>query len=1009
LTEAAWSCYLFRVGEYWELAISTNLRDYQTRHLEALINSDRIKKWLSSAAQTGKVRYRGLKEDSDKLKSSRMYVVPSNDVSQVLILGADSISAENRAFLKSYSVSLPTYLPMVLRSQFQPSAREGYGGLSLDLQSDLNQILELISEMVDYDHAMLAIRSGHVLEIEAVRELDRRWLGHQFSIDDEELVAESVSSKKAINSGDTQPFLNPVQIDPVRDVYWLLAPLVLGQRVIGLLVFGRKDPFVEEDINLAEAIGSHVAPSIEKSIVNEESANYLQRFALLNDLSQLASSGFDIFEVVKRVENMLTRAFNSDTSTVWLIDQENVGYLEHPEGNPELAFIRRIGMDSAIEGEVIENGKVMRIVNIEKRSKYITHNYNIASKLVVPMRFRGQIIGAISLESKKPDTFSEQDESLLSVVGSQVASIVENLRLNIETHERASNLQLINEIVRDILGLTLISDICVRAARSMAEKFNLDMVLVMILNDSLDEFVAEGVAGRAIEDIPRRFHFASNLGIPAKVLDSGESILLKDASTTSGYFPIPGWEPGSGVWVPLRDGEKVFGVINVEYKQKDRANENDLIVIEAIAGPLSSVIMNSRQYEQLQATIGQLRAVRETALDISTDLDLEFLLKRVVNRVRVLVGARGAELGLIEENKNQVRVLVSENPWHDYTGYIFPFMEGVAGRVAALGEPITVADFNSWSGKSTETDEAPFTTVAGVPLSVSGEVIGTLAVQDDRPSRAFTQEDILTLELLAPQLAIFIRNARLYQELEERMEAQRLTEERLVRSAKLAAVGEMAAAVAHELNNPLTTVTGFTELILETLEQDSPEYEDLSLVLKEAVRSRDVVRRLLDFSRQSEILQVETDINEIISMVLALVHHLMHTSGIEVRVELWDEIPLIRADPNQMQQVLLNIIHNAIHSMPKGGELVIQSMVEERESEERIGIRVKDTGIGISKENLDKIFEPFFTTKPSGEGTGLGLSVSYSIVSEHGGYIEVESDEGAGSVFTVWLPVQDQV
>jgi signal transduction histidine kinase len=461
------------------------------------------------------------------------------------------------------------------------------------------------------------------------------------------------------------------------------------------------------------------------------------------------------------------------------------------------------------------------------------------------------------------------------------------------------------------------------------------------------------------------------------------------------------------VWVPLRDGEKVFGVINVEFKQKDKVNETDMIVIEAIAGPLSSVIMNARQYEQLQGTIGQLRAVRDTALDISTDLDLEFLLKRVVNRVRVLVGARGAELGLIEENKDQVRVLVSENPWLDYTGYTFPFMEGIAGRVAALGEPITVADFNSWSGKSVDTDEAPFTTVAGVPLSVSGEVIGTLSVQDDRPSRAFTQEDILTLELLAPQLAIFIRNARLYQELEERMAAQRLTEERLVRSAKMAAVGEMAAAVAHELNNPLTTVTGFTELILETLDQESPEHEDLSLVLKEALRSRDVVRRLLDFSRQSEILQVDTDINEIISMVLALVHHLMHTSGIEVRVELWDEIPLIRADPNQMQQVLLNIIHNAIHSMPKGGELVIQSMVEDREGEKWIGIKVKDSGLGISEENLEMIFEPFFTTKPSGEGTGLGLSVSYSIVSEHGGYIEVESEEGEGSDFTVWLPIQE--
>jgi signal transduction histidine kinase len=325
-----------------------------------------------------------------------------------------------------------------------------------------------------------------------------------------------------------------------------------------------------------------------------------------------------------------------------------------------------------------------------------------------------------------------------------------------------------------------------------------------------------------------------------------------------------------------------------------------------------------------------------------------------------------------------------------------------------MGEPIAVADFNAWSGKSEDTDAAPFTTVAGVPLSFSGEVIGTLTVQDDRATRAFTQDDILTLELLAPQIAIFIRNARLYQELEERMEAQRLAEERLVRSAKLAAVGEMAAAVAHELNNPLTTVTGFAELILETLEEDTPEYEDMVLVLREAQRSRDVVRRLLDFSRQSEILRVDTDLNEVIGIVLALVHHQTQTSGIEVRVELWDEIPLIRADRNQMQQVLLNIIYNAIHSMPKGGELVIQSMVEWNDDEEWIGIKVTDTGLGISEENLEKIFEPFFTTKPSGEGTGLGLSVSYSIVSEHGGYIEVESTEGRGSIFTIWLPTEIQ-
>jgi signal transduction histidine kinase len=281
-----------------------------------------------------------------------------------------------------------------------------------------------------------------------------------------------------------------------------------------------------------------------------------------------------------------------------------------------------------------------------------------------------------------------------------------------------------------------------------------------------------------------------------------------------------------------------------------------------------------------------------------------------------------------------------------------------------------------------------------------------LTVQDDRPSRAFGPEDIKTLELLAPQISIFIRNARLYQELEEGIEAQRLAEERLIRSARLAAIGEMAAAIAHELNNPLTTVTGFTELILESMSEDSPEFEDLTLVLKEAQRSRSVVRRLLDFSRQGEIMQVESDVNEVISMALALIHHIAQTSGIEIRVEMWDDLPLISIDRNQIQQVFLNLIHNAIQAMPDGGELLLQTLLENQEDVDWVAVIVKDTGVGISKKDLDKVFEPFFTTKPSGEGTGLGLSVSYSIVSGHGGHIDVESKKGKGSTFTVWLPVK---
>jgi two-component system NtrC family sensor kinase len=237
------------------------------------------------------------------------------------------------------------------------------------------------------------------------------------------------------------------------------------------------------------------------------------------------------------------------------------------------------------------------------------------------------------------------------------------------------------------------------------------------------------------------------------------------------------------------------------------------------------------------------------------------------------------------------------------------------------------------------------------------------------------------------------------------MEAQRLAEARLIRSARLAAVGEMAAGVAHELNNPLTTVTGFAELVLDELPNDFSQREDMEMILKEARRARGVVRRLLDFSRQGEFLKTKSNVNEIVSDVLALVHHLARTSGVKVRMELWDELPEIYLDRGQIQQVFLNVIHNAIQAMPNGGDLIIQSAHEDRDGKQWVKVMVQDSGKGIPADDLPRIFEPFYTTKPSGAGTGLGLSISYGIVSDHGGFMDVQSEPGKGAEFLIWLPV----
>jgi two-component system, NtrC family, sensor kinase len=339
-----------------------------------------------------------------------------------------------------------------------------------------------------------------------------------------------------------------------------------------------------------------------------------------------------------------------------------------------------------------------------------------------------------------------------------------------------------------------------------------------------------------------------------RVAMTGQSLLVCDVTLDPFYFPLPDWDAGSEMCVALKDGDTILGVIDVESQKTNAFTQNDLLLLESLAGILAGVISSAGQYQKLQATVNQLQTARL--------------------------------------------------------------------------------------------------------------------------------------------------------ELQERIAAQRMAESRLVQAAKLAAVGEMAAGIAHELNNPLTTVSGFTELVLEGIPADQPAHADLELVLREAQRARGVVRRLLDFARQTDSVRTRCDITEIVGDILALTNHLLRTSGILIHADLKKNLPWVAVDRNQIKQVILNLVHNAMHAMPAGGNLYLSTELRRRDDREWVVILVKDSGIGIAPENVDHLFEPFFTTRSKEGGTGLGLSVSYGIVVDHGGEIDVESQVGEGSIFTVWLPTE---
>ena len=248
--------------------------------------------------------------------------------------------------------------------------------------------------------------------------------------------------------------------------------------------------------------------------------------------------------------------------------------------------------------------------------------------------------------------------------------------------------------------------------------------------------------------------------------------------------------------------------------------------------------------------------------------------------------------------------------------------------------------------------------------------------------------------------------AALTQNLEERVRERTReleeTQEQLIQSEKITSLGKMAAGIAHEINNPLTSILLNSHLLAENVTSDGEASDNLNLILEETVRCSKIVKGLLDFSRQATAEKVPTDINQLIEDTLMLVKSHVLASRTDILRGLQDGLPAVHVDPGKIKQVFTNLIINAIEAMPDGGTLSLASRTSDDGTS--VEIEFSDTGCGIPEEIVKRIFDPFFSTK-KGKGTGLGLSVSYGIVKHHGGDITVRSSVGAGTSVTVILPV----
>lgn len=279
-------------------------------------------------------------------------------------------------------------------------------------------------------------------------------------------------------------------------------------------------------------------------------------------------------------------------------------------------------------------------------------------------------------------------------------------------------------------------------------------------------------------------------------------------------------------------------------------------------------------------------------------------------------------------------------------------------------------------------------------------VIGGLVVGSRSP-RDFSPADVNLLIAVGSQISSAIERTLLYDQTRQAYDDLRRTQEQLLHSEKMAAVGQLISGVAHELNNPLTAILGYSQLLTSSAQVGPQGLEYSEKLYKQAQRTHRIVQNLLSFARQHKPERIPVRINQVLEDTLALRDYDLRMSNIKLHLDLAEDLPLAAADPHQLQQVFLNLVNNAVDAILEAsatGELWVRTAKEA----DKFVIEFVDSGPGV--KDPSKVFDPFYTTKPVGKGTGLGLSICYGIITEHGGQIRVSNLPPRGACFSIELP-----
>ncbi|MGE5264979.1 MAG: GAF domain-containing protein [Acidobacteriota bacterium] len=812
-------------------------------------------------------------------------------------------------------------------------------------------------------------------------------------------------------------------------------PIKKDERVLGVfnVSFDRLHEFTPNEVRALLAFADQAAIAIENARLYREAKTNLEDLARLYAVSAQLAARADPETIPNRVIEGIAQALHAPIATIALVN-ESTGNLEYaatigvPEEAKSVPFRREgLGWTTLRSGEPRFIEDVKDASNISPMSRA----WGYRAVACLPIQHGGTAMGLIYVNYSEPHTFTTTEKNILAVFANQTAIALENARLFEEARRQLHELSTFHALAVTVSTTTQLDLIIEQVCSVMGSELYPDNFGFMFVDEAARALYTHssyrGLPGTLRVVIP------IGQGITGMVAETGESILCKETGADPRFIGRDPRVMRSELCVPLKAGERIIGVINVESLRPNAFSDRDLRFLSTLASQIGTVIENARLFDDMQRRVRELTVLNQVAVEGARSQDVDALLSRVTEIVTDSLYHEDFGFLLLDDSVNALRVHPSyRGALPEMRSTVVVLGNGVSGWAAEQGEPVYVPD--------TQADPRYISANPGMrselcaPLKAGDRVIGIVNAESAQPN-AFGEQDLRFLTTLAGQVAIAIQNVRLFEDVqhwaeelerrvEERTDALGQANQRLLEADRVKS--QFLANMSHELRTPMNAVIGYTELLLEgTYGPLTTQQQDrLQKVVRNAKSLLQLINDILDISKieagRLTLNLSPANLGDVITASLQTVEPLAREKHLHLDVEVDRNLPRVVLDETRIKQVLDNLLANAVKFTEHGNVAIRALCWQEGDRRSPITwpgappsgawalVGVSDTGIGIAREDLSKIFEAFrqadnSTTRRYG-GTGLGLAIARELVEMHGGSIWAESVVGNGSTFYFTLP-----